>query len=389
MNKSEGNIIDTGGTVRSIDDQKIKHYYEQLYNEMLNGFMFCEILVNNNGVPENSRFLDINPAFERLTGVKKDNIIGKNVGEVLPWLKNYVISTYKNVIKNGKSEYAIEFFDEIDKFCEINAYSPVMGQLIMLFTDITKYRRAEKEKKDLQSQLIQSQKLEGIGRLAGGIAHDFNNLLTAILGYTDLALLQIENHNQLKDSLQQIRFATQRAAKLVHQLLIFSRKEPMEFKPHNLSDIIENLSNMLKRIIGEDIAISLELDPDLWIAKIDRTQIEQVIMNLAVNARDAMSKGGKLVIKTENIRIKKNYIKSFRYARPGKFVCLTIEDTGIGMSKQTLQNIFEPFYTTKKSGEGTGLGLSVVYGIIKKHQGWITVSSEIGKGSIFKIYLPA
>jgi len=254
---------------------------------------------------------------------------------------------------------------------------------------LNKNKKAEEEKKQLYSQLIQAQKIEAIGRLAGGIAHDFNNLLTAILGYSDLAMIQTDNEDPLKKSINQIRFAAQRAAKLVHQLLIFSREEPMEFKPHNLSDIIENLLKMLKRIIGEDIAINFELDPEIWITKVDQGQIEQVIMNLAVNARDAMLNGGKLTIKTRNVHIDQEYAKSYSYARPGKFVCLSIEDKGIGMNGETIRYIFEPFFTTKKKGEGTGLGLSVVYGIVKEHKGWVNVNSEPGVGSTFNIYLPA
>jgi PAS domain S-box-containing protein len=366
-----------------------ERYYRTLFNEMSSAYLLCQILPNNRGKPENVRFLDANAAFERLTGLRKKHIMGKLTDETLQWMKDRLARIYLQVIDNNKTYRCTEYLQEIDRYCEIIAFSPDKHRLIVLFMDVTENKKAEEEKKYLHLQLIQSQKLEGIGRLAGGIAHDFNNLLTAILGYTDLALIQTENREQLHENLSQIRFATQRAAKLVQQLLIFSRKQSMEFKPHNLSEVIENLLKMLKRIIGEDIKIALELYKDLWVAKIDRTQIEQVIMNLAVNARDAMSKGGQLRIKTENVLIDSEYVKSYSYARPGKFICLYMEDNGSGMSEETQQKMFEPFYTTKKSGEGTGLGLSMVYGIIKEHQGWITVSSELGKGTVFKLYLPA
>ena len=254
---------------------------------------------------------------------------------------------------------------------------------------LNKNKKAEEEKRQLQSQLIQAQKIEAIGRLAGGIAHDFNNILTAILGYADLAMIQTDNKSTLKESINQIQSAAQRAAKLVQQLLIFSREEPMKFKQHNLTDIIENLLKMLNRIIGEDISMNFELDPEIWVTKVDQGQIEQVIMNLAINARDAMLKGGKLTIKTMNVHIDQKYAKSYSYARQGKYVCLSVEDTGIGMDREIIQHIFEPFFTTKKKGEGTGLGLSVVYGIVKEHQGWINVNSKPGVGSKFNIYLPA
>jgi PAS domain S-box-containing protein len=394
ITNSNGTILGTAWLGLDIprDDHLITkkdRFYQQLYDELLNGFVLCEMLLNRSGMLEDVRFLDANSAFERLVGREKSQLLGNRVNKVLPWMKEYLIQTYKKVEKTGEPYHSLHSFQEIDKHCEINAFIPEKNRIILIFTDITAYKKTEEEKKHLQMQLIQSQKLEGIGRLAGGIAHDFNNLLTAILGYTDLAFIQTENREQLKENLSQIRYATQRAAKLVQQLLIFSRKQPMELKPHKLSEVIENLLKMLKRIIGEDIHVSLELDHDLWISRIDRTQIEQVIMNLAVNARDAMSKGGTLRIQTENVHIGKEYVKSHSYSRPGKFVCLTMADTGAGMDEETLQKIFEPFFTTKKSGEGTGLGLSMVYGIIKEHEGWITVSSEPKKGSVFKIYLPA
>jgi signal transduction histidine kinase/ActR/RegA family two-component response regulator len=368
---------ETGDSLRSIFTE-----------EMLNGFCLCESVVDEEGRPVDFRFLDINERFSFLTGAKR-NCIGKTVKEVLPWLKRYFIGTFKAIEKTGHSRHSVRYFRKVERYFEMNAFCPKKHQMVVYIADITESRKAEEEKKNLQSQLIQSQKLEAIGRLAGGIAHDFNNLLTAILGYTDLALIQLENRHQLKEHLNQIRFATQRAAKLVHQLLIFSREEPMEFKPHNLTDIIENLLKMLKRIIGEDIRILLDLERELLASRMDQGQIEQVIMNLAINARDAMYEGGTLTIRTSNVIIDSEYLKTYSYARTGRFVQLSMEDTGIGMDKLTIQKVFEPFFTTKKTGEGTGLGLSVVYGIIKEHQGWINVSSKPGKGSKFTIYLPA
>ncbi len=358
-----------------------------LTEEMLNGFCLWETVLDEEEKLVDFRFLDINEKFSYLTGAKR-SCIGKTVKEVSPWLKQYLIGAFKAIEKNGHSRHSVHYFKKVDRYFEMNAFCPKKHQMGLYISDITESRKAEEEKKNLQSQLIQSQKLEAIGRLAGGIAHDFNNLLTAILGYTDLALIQLENRNHLKENLNQIRFATQRAAKLVHQLLIFSREEPMEFKPHNLTDIIENLLKMLKRIIGEDIRIVLDLDRELLASRMDQGQIEQVIMNLAINARDAMSEGGTLTIRTSNVIIDSEYLKTYSYARTGRFVQLTMEDTGIGMDKLTIQKVFEPFFTTKQTGEGTGLGLSVVYGIIKEHQGWINVSSKPGKGSKFTIYLP-
>ncbi len=356
--------------------------------KMLNGFCLCEAIMDTEENLTDFRFIDFNEKFSRLTGAKRSDI-GKTVKKILPWLKRYFIGTFKAIEKTGHSRHTMHYFKKVDRYFVMNAFSPQKSQMAVYIADITESRKAEEEKKNLQSQLIQSQKLEAIGRLAGGIAHDFNNLLTAILGYTDLALIQLENRHQIKENLNQIRFATQRAAKLVHQLLIFSREEPMEFKAHNLTDIIETLLKMLKRIIGEDIRIVLDLEGELLTSRMDQGQIEQVIMNLAINARDAMSEGGTLTIRTNNVIIDSEYIKTYSYARTGRFVQLTMEDTGKGMDKFTIQKVFEPFFTTKKTGEGTGLGLSVVYGIIKEHQGWINVVSKPGKGAKFMIYLPA
>nr|HID58393.1 response regulator [Desulfobacterales bacterium] len=231
--------------------------------------------------------------------------------------------------------------------------------------------------------------MEAIGLLAGGIAHDFNNLLTTIYGYTELAMMKLNEAHPLYNDLDQIRLAAGRAAELVRQLLLFTRKQPMEFVPLNINKTIDGLLRMLNRLIGEDIAINTYLEPDLWAVRADRVNIEQVIMNLVVNARDAMPKGGNITIKTENITLSEEHSKFISEARPGTSVCLSVEDTGVGMDKETIQHMFEPFFTTKEPGRGTGLGLSVVYGIVKQHKGWINVYSGPGQGSTFKVYPPA
>ncbi len=261
--------------------------------------------------------------------------------------------------------------------------------LVGMSRDITEHKLLEKEKGRMQAQLLQSQKMEAIGILTGGIAHDFNNLMTPILGYTDLAMMKVDETNTLYGDLKRVRDAATRAADLTRQLLLFSRKQPMEFIPLNINRVIEDLLKMLDRFIGEDVMIETELEDDLWTVSADAGNIQQVIMNLAVNARDAMAKGGRLTIRTENVYIDEDYCRTYGYAHPGKTVCLSVEDTGVGMDKETVRHVFEPFFTTKEVGKGTGLGLSVVYGIIKEHEGWINVYSEPGQGSTFKAYLPA
>jgi signal transduction histidine kinase/ActR/RegA family two-component response regulator len=250
-------------------------------------------------------------------------------------------------------------------------------------------KQAEEEKEKIQAQLLQVQKMEAIGTLAGGVAHDFNNLLTTIQGYTDLALMKVKETDPLYKNLEYIRRASMRAAGLTRQLLLFSRKQPMELTPLNINWTVEDLLKMLNRVIGEDITIHNDIEPKLWTVQADAGNIEQVIMNLVINAKDAMPEGGKLTIKTENVIIDEDHCKDIPEARPGRYVCLSVMDTGVGMNKEVIEHIFEPFFTTKEIGRGTGLGLSIVYGIVKQHQGWTNVYSEPGQGSTFKIYLPA
>ncbi|MFC1569718.1 response regulator [bacterium] len=251
-----------------------------------------------------------------------------------------------------------------------------------------KKRQAEEDKKHIEEQLIQSQKMEAIGRLTGGVAHDFNNLLTAIRGYTDMALDQIDNDTQLFQDLKEIQISAERAMNLTRQLLLFSRRQPMEFFHLDLNMAIENLLGLLHRIIGEDVEVHYDLQKEELIVFADQTSMEQMIMNLVVNARDAMSDGGKVTIRTENVHLNKNDVEDITNGYAGYFVRFSVEDTGSGMDKETMEHIFEPFYSTKDFGKGSGLGLSVVYGIIQQHKGWVEVKSEIGLGSQFNVYLP-
>ena len=250
-------------------------------------------------------------------------------------------------------------------------------------------QRAYEELRTTQKQLLQAQKMEAVGTLAGGVAHDFNNLLTAIQGYTEMVMMGLDKDDPAYHDLREVQRAAVRATNLTRQLLLFSRRQPMEMIPLGLNETIEDMMKMLERVIGEDISITTELEDGLWTIEADPGNIEQVIMNLVVNARDAMPEGGRIRIKTENLYLDDQWCKLISFARPGNFVCLTIEDTGTGMDDEVLEHLFEPFFTTKPAGKGTGLGLSVVYGIVTQHQGWINVYSKVGQGSTFKVYLPA
>ncbi len=245
------------------------------------------------------------------------------------------------------------------------------------------------ESKRLEEQLLQAQKMEAVGRLAGGVAHDFNNLLTAIQGYSELLLSRLGEESLLRKDVEKICMAGERAASLTRQLLAFSRRQMLQPKILDLNALVADMRNLLCRLIGEDIELVTTIETSLESVRADAGQIGQVVMNLAVNARDAMPSGGKLTIRACNVTIDAEYCGPGSEARPGRFVCLSIEDTGVGIEKALLGRIFEPFFTTKGPGVGTGLGLSTVYGIVKQHDGWIEVASEIRHGTTFRIYLPS
>jgi len=254
-------------------------------------------------------------------------------------------------------------------------------QDISVIQDIT-------ERKHLQQELLQAQKMEAIGRLAGGVAHDFNNLLTIITGYCDLILVRIQGDDSTRHEVNEIRIAGERAAALTAKLLAFSRRQVTKRKVTNLSSVMIDVQEMLKRLIGEDIELSVHVETGLGLVRADDVQIGQVLMNLAVNARDAMPRGGTLTITWANAQLEEEYTRRHVGVRPGRYVGLTVQDTGCGMDAETQARMFDPFFTTKEQGKGTGLGLSTVYGIVKEHEGHVAVESAIGTGTTINIYLP-
>ena len=254
--------------------------------------------------------------------------------------------------------------------------------------DVTDRKRAEDALRESHERYLQAQKLEGIGRLAGGVAHDFNNLLTVINGYSDIIYQKLGPEDPLRPRVDQVRRAGARAADLTQQLLAFSRKQVIQPRPLDLNAVVEESERMFRRLLGEDIHLITRLEPGLGLVMADEGQMHQVLMNLVVNARDAMPDGGKLFLETARVDIDGRYTEQHPEAAPGPAVLLTVTDSGQGIDAETQKHIFEPFFTTKGSGRGTGLGLATVYGIVKQSQGWILLYSEAGKGTSFKIYLP-
>jgi signal transduction histidine kinase/DNA-binding response OmpR family regulator len=266
---------------------------------------------------------------------------------------------------------------------------PVTKNLYMHFAfDITESVRTEEMLREKEEQFLQAQKMEAVGRLAGGIAHDFNNFLTAINGYSDLMISRLKEADPLRSEAEEIRKAGKRAATLTRQLLAFSRKQVLQPKVLDLNSIIAGIGSMLMRLIGEDIELVTFPGEGLGSVKADPCQIEQIIMNLAINSRDAMPEGGKLTLETSNLEIAGTYIRERATVNAGRYVVLAVSDTGCGMDDATKSRLFEPFFTTKEIGKGTGLGLATVYGIVKQSGGYIWCYSEVRRGTCFKIYLP-
>ena len=277
--------------------------------------------------------------------------------------------------KDGSELWAL-----VNSMPVLDATGKNAGTLGML-SDIT-------DRKLLENQFRQAQKMEAVGQLAGGVAHDFNNLLGVIIGYSELVEESLKQDDPLRHKIEEIKKAGQRGASLTRQLLAFSRQQVLEPMILNLNSVVADVHKMLQRLIGADIELITNCQPNLALVKVDRGQIEQVIMNLAVNARDAMPNGGKLKIETANVDLDEFYGRQHAPLVPGSYVMLVVADTGIGIDAETQTHIFEPFFTTKEQGKGTGLGLATVYGIVKQSNGYVWVYSEVGQGTTFKIYLP-
>ncbi len=353
-----------------------------------------------------------NKAMAEMTGISADEMLGKGdydyaipfYGDKRPMLIDMVgremesvLELYGNVKVKGNtlvSERTVQLEGNGGTRHHWFSAAPLLdqeGQLIGAIEsvrDVTEFKRAEEERELLRDQLLQSQKMEAVGQLAGGVAHDFNNMLGVIIGYAELALMKMEPSQPYYNNFKEISSAASRSADLTRQLLAFARKQTIAPKVIDLNETVSGMLSMLQRLIGENINLSWHPASSLWQVKMDPSQIDQMLANLCVNARDAISDVGRIIIETGNSSFDSNYCTSHTYVEPGEYVALVVSDDGCGMDKETLVHIFEPFFTTKGVGEGTGLGLATVYGIVKQNNGFINVYSEPGQGTTFTIYLP-
>ena len=345
----------------------------------------------------NRRLMRANRSFYTMTGRNPENALGRHIAEIIHPHGETVLCPTCQAQEEKRDAFIIMEEDNPDnpagrpveitvKIVRDKQEQPI--SILMSMHDLTHERKIQEEKSKLEAQLHQAQKLEAVGQLAGGIAHDFNNMLTAIIGYATLLSFKVENDSSLKSFATQILSIAEKSADLTRQLLTFSRKQVISPKQINLNELIKGTEKLLHRVIGEDVELKTQLVDKNVTVMVDPGQIEQVLMNLCTNARDAMPNGGLLSIRTETKYLDENYAKTYDLEKPGLYVLLTVTDSGVGMDEQTRQKIFEPFFTTKEFGKGTGLGLSIVYGIIKQHNGHITEYSEPGMGTTFKIYLP-
>ena len=344
------------------------------------------------------RFTSLNSAGERITGYSRAEALKMSIADIVA--PEYVEETLRAVAAKsageGQSIYSLEIITKDGRrvALEINSRPLYENGVVVgiqgIARDVTERKRVEAALRRSEEQLRQSQKLEAVGQLAGGVAHDFNNLLTIITGYSDLVLRRCPREDPTRPKIEAIKKAAERAADLTRQLLAFSRKQVLQPKVININEVVTSVVNMLRRLVGDNIELVSMLRDDIGRVNADPGQFEQVLMNLVVNARDALTpQGGKIQIETDDVELDSTHANLREVMKPGRYVILVVSDNGHGINAEVQKHIFEPFFTTKESGKGTGLGLSTVYGIVKQSGGYVWVYSEPGRGTTFKVYLPA
>ena len=385
----QGRLLGAVGTLMDVTDRK------QAEEALRRSEEYFRSLIENASDPivvldAAGTVLYESPALEKMLGWRPEDRRGRSGLELLPEEDRPEISkTARRLLQEPGRTELIETralhrdgsWRNIEALAKSRANENGKITMVINVRDLT-------VRKDLEAQLSQAQKMEAIGRLAGGVAHDFNNLTTAILGYSELMLRRLGADDPLRRHVAEVTRAAERAAALTRQLLAFSRKQLLQPRVLDVAEVLEHSRGLLERLIGEDIELVTRGEPGVGRVRADPVQLDQVILNLAVNARDAMPRGGQLVLEAGNADLDEDYAHEHVTVRPGRYVMLAVSDTGHGMDKETQQRIFEPFFTTKDKGKGTGLGLSTVYGIVQQSGGYVWVYSEVGRGTTFKVYLP-
>jgi PAS domain S-box-containing protein len=393
---SEGKITGIRSTIQDITERK-KAEEDVRKNRLMFQDLFDRAPVGYFETDQKGLITRVNRTELELLGYSAEEMLGRPIWDFITERENVRQHFFGKIFGKIRPDSSYEhcYLKKDGTFLPVSAKDKLLSDekgkitgMRVTIQDITERKQAEQEMSLLQEQLRQSQKMEAIGRLAGGIAHDFNNLLTIIKGYSQLLLMEKEADGVSRESLNEIQVAADGAANLTRQLLAFSRRQVLDLRVFDLNTILREINKMLCRLIGEDIELVMRLSEDPGRVKTDLGWMEQVIMNLAVNARDAMPSGGKLTIETANVELDNEYARWHVSVEPGLYVMLSVSDTGVGMTREVREQIFEPFFTTKEKGKGTGLGLSTVYGIVKQSGGNVWVYSEPGEGTVFKIYFP-
>jgi PAS domain S-box-containing protein len=374
------------GTIQDITERKLAEESRALQSAALNASAIPMVITDRAGT-----IAWVNAAFTECTGYSATEAVGKNPRDLLRsgvhdqafykmiWDTILAGNVWRGEMTNRRKDGSL--YPEMQTITPVRNGHGEISHFIALKRDLTK-------DKQLQAQFLQAQKMESVGRLAGGIAHDFNNLLSVILGWTEVVMSDLPESHPVQSSLEEVLKASQGAAVLTRQLLAFSRQQLVEPTVFNVNDLVVAIDKMVRRLIGEDIELVTRTDPKLGNVRMDRGQLEQVLMNLVVNARDAMPQGGKLRIETANVVLDSEYPRKHSDVTPGEYVMLAVSDSGMGMSEEVKTRIFEPFFTTKERGKGSGLGLATCYGIVKQAGGHIAVYSKEGLGTTFRVYLP-
>ncbi|TKB25226.1 PAS domain S-box protein [Desulfopila sp. IMCC35006] len=387
---NSGNLAGIGGIGRDISEiRAVEQNYKALFEQMPDGYAIYEILRNDHGWPVDYRFLSINPAYEKITGLTAGDLIGKTLREVFFSNADYWIERYSEITLTAQPVTFESFLADVDKYVEVTAYTIFDNQFACIFEEITLRKKAEEEKRVSDAQLRHALKMEAIGTLSGGIAHDFNNILTVILGYAELVKIDISDSERVTKDINEVLKAGNRAKDLVTQILAFCSKKEQSRLPVKLDALIKETADFLRATLPATIEITLNIEPNCGYILADPTQIHQILMNLCTNAAHAMEeKGGVLRIDASVMELTADDPQFGSSHKPGTYILLSIKDTGVGIIPEHLDRIFDPYFTTKEIGKGSGLGLALVHGIVQSHDGHILVESKPGKGTTFKLLFP-